>query len=339
MTKSPLDYNHKYVKIDGYNYHYVDEGNENGELLVFVHGWPELWICHKHQIEYFSKQGYRCVAVDLIGFGGSEGPKVTDKHNLEAEGLSNYTLKNNCKALNYLVKEELKREQAIFIGHDWGSLVVWRMSQYFPETVKALASTCIDYVAPAEKFIDLDTVIQHIPAMEYQRDIAYKNWEDECRENKRMAFETVYQYNEWKPDVQLPSGKRYLRLVDLKKNSEFIKQFKNYTPVYNEEEFEYFLSQYTDQNIANSCNYYRTRLLNFNDERELADKHYINQPALMVHATRDVTNDFYIDREPDTKKYCKNLTYKSIDGDHWIILNNKDAVNTAIHDWLKDLKL
>jgi soluble epoxide hydrolase/lipid-phosphate phosphatase len=42
MTKSPLDYNHKYVKINGYNYHYVDEGREDGELLVFVHGWPEV---------------------------------------------------------------------------------------------------------------------------------------------------------------------------------------------------------------------------------------------------------------------------------------------------------
>jgi soluble epoxide hydrolase/lipid-phosphate phosphatase len=42
MTKSPLDYNHKYVKINGYNYHYVDEGSEDGELLVFVHGWLEV---------------------------------------------------------------------------------------------------------------------------------------------------------------------------------------------------------------------------------------------------------------------------------------------------------
>jgi soluble epoxide hydrolase/lipid-phosphate phosphatase len=42
------------------------------------------------------------------------------------------------------------------------------MAQYFPETVKAVASTCIDYVAPADTFVDLDTVIQHVPAMEYQ---------------------------------------------------------------------------------------------------------------------------------------------------------------------------
>jgi soluble epoxide hydrolase/lipid-phosphate phosphatase len=63
--------------------------------------------------------GYRCIAVDIIGIGESEGPNVTDKHNLEAEGLNKYTFKSNCQALNYLVKKVLKREHAIFIGHDW----------------------------------------------------------------------------------------------------------------------------------------------------------------------------------------------------------------------------
>jgi hypothetical protein len=42
MSKSPLNYNHKYTNIGGYNYHYVDEGNEDGELLIFVHGWPQV---------------------------------------------------------------------------------------------------------------------------------------------------------------------------------------------------------------------------------------------------------------------------------------------------------
>jgi soluble epoxide hydrolase/lipid-phosphate phosphatase len=42
MTKSPLSYNHQYAKIDGYKYHYVDEGPKTGELIVLVHGWPEV---------------------------------------------------------------------------------------------------------------------------------------------------------------------------------------------------------------------------------------------------------------------------------------------------------
>lgn len=66
-----------------------------------------------------SAKGFRVIASDLIGIGGSEGPKVTDIKNLEAEGLNKYTFKSNCEALKYLVREELKRDQAIFIGHDW----------------------------------------------------------------------------------------------------------------------------------------------------------------------------------------------------------------------------
>jgi hypothetical protein len=42
------------------------------------------------------------------------------------------------------------------------------MPQYFPETVKALASTCIDYIPPAENWIELDDLIKINPVFEYQ---------------------------------------------------------------------------------------------------------------------------------------------------------------------------
>ncbi|KXN69911.1 alpha/beta-hydrolase [Conidiobolus coronatus NRRL 28638] len=329
MTKSPLDYNHKYTKIDGFSYHYVDEGSQDGELLVFVHGWPELWINNKHQIDYFSKLGYRTIAIDLIGIGGSQGPKVTDVHNLEAEGLT----------LKHLIKGELKRDQAIFIGHDWGSMIVWRMCQYFPEIVKAVASTCIHYTPPMEKFIDMEALIQFLPGMEYQKDIGYRNWEEECKKHKSIFFEAMYQYNGFKNKEENSDAEIFEKLTDLKASYERIKLAKNYTPVFNEEEFKYFLDQYSDQVIANSCNYYRTRLLNHRDELELMDKIYINHPALMIHATEDVSNKFYVKFEPATKKFCTNLTYKVIEGDHWIILNKGDEVNEAIHSWLSALKL
>jgi soluble epoxide hydrolase/lipid-phosphate phosphatase len=42
MPKLPLEYNHKNIKIDGLNFHYVDEGPSDGELVILVHGWPEV---------------------------------------------------------------------------------------------------------------------------------------------------------------------------------------------------------------------------------------------------------------------------------------------------------
>ncbi|KXN67106.1 hypothetical protein CONCODRAFT_73220 [Conidiobolus coronatus NRRL 28638] len=211
------------------------------------------------------------------------------------------------------------------------------MPQYFPDTVKALASTCIDYIPPAENWIELDDLIKINPVFEYQRDIAYKNWETECKENKKQFFEVIYQYQGIKPGVEPPSENPGFRLVDVKTMYEGVKYLRNYDPMFTDEEFDYLLSQYSDQVIANSCNYYRTRLLNYKDEREISD-HYIHHPVLMVHSTGDITNKFFIDRDPPTKEYCKNLTFKSIEGDHWIILNKKDEVNTHIHEWLKELK-
>jgi soluble epoxide hydrolase/lipid-phosphate phosphatase len=46
-------------------------------------------------------------------------------------------------------------------------MIVWRMCQYFPEVVKAVASTCIHYIPPSEQFIDLEALIQLVPDMEY----------------------------------------------------------------------------------------------------------------------------------------------------------------------------
>ncbi|KXN67117.1 alpha/beta-hydrolase [Conidiobolus coronatus NRRL 28638] len=343
MPKSPLEYNHKNIKIDGLNFHYVDEGPSDGELIILVHGWPELWISYKNQIDYLSAKGYRVIASDLIGIGGSEGPKVTDIKNLEAKGLNKYTFKSNCEALKYLVREELKRDQAIFIGHDWGSMVVWRMAKYFPDVVKALGSLCIHYEPPFDGYLDLDTMIEFIPAMEYQRDIAYKNFESECNNNKELFFDTMYQYNGWKegvPDDIRDTGEGHLRLIDLKSIHEMVKQIKVYKPSFTPEEFKYLCDQYTPTVIANSCNYYRTHYLNFQDERVLMESHVIDQPVLMVHATKDITNTFYEDlaKEPGTKEFCTNLTLKTIDGDHWIQLNKSDEVNQVIGDWLAGLK-
>ncbi|KXN69914.1 alpha/beta-hydrolase [Conidiobolus coronatus NRRL 28638] len=331
MTKSPLDYNHNYIKIDGYDFHYVDEGPKDGELVLLVHEWPELWICYKNQIAYLSSKGYRVIASDLIGIGGSEGPKVTDIHNPEAKGLSKYTLKSNCVALKYLVREKLKRDQAVFIGHDWRSMVVWRMAKYFPDIVKALGSLCIHYIPPAESYLDLDSMVEHIPALEYQRDIAYENFESECINNKELFFEATYQYSGWKRDVPSEiksSGESYLRLIDLESIYEIAKQ-----------EFKYLCNQYIPTVIANSCNYYRTRLLNYQDERALMKNFIIDQPVLMVHATKDISINFkHLGGENNTKKYCTNLTLKTVVGDHWIQLNKKDEVNQILGDWLASLK-
>ena len=63
------------INIGGYNLHYVDEGA--GDTVVFVHGTPEWSFAYRDIIKAL-RSTYRCVAIDLLGFGLSDKPAVAD---------------------------------------------------------------------------------------------------------------------------------------------------------------------------------------------------------------------------------------------------------------------
>ena len=47
---------HKYLKLqNGIKIHYVEKGDSNKPLMLFLHGYPEFWFCWRHQLEHFSK--------------------------------------------------------------------------------------------------------------------------------------------------------------------------------------------------------------------------------------------------------------------------------------------
>ena len=47
---------HKYLKLEnGIKIHYVEKGDSNKPLMLFLHGYPEFWFCWRHQLEHFSK--------------------------------------------------------------------------------------------------------------------------------------------------------------------------------------------------------------------------------------------------------------------------------------------
>jgi len=48
------------------------KGSMNAPVILFIHGFPELWYSWRHQIEATSSLGYRAVAPDLRGFGDTD---------------------------------------------------------------------------------------------------------------------------------------------------------------------------------------------------------------------------------------------------------------------------
>lgn len=100
----------------------------DASLVIFLHGFPELWWSWRHQLRAFAGAGFWGVAPDLRGYNESDKPL----------GTSHYAVEKLALDVVALVRA-LGRTKAIVVGHDWGAHVAWTLAQLHPEVVIRLA--------------------------------------------------------------------------------------------------------------------------------------------------------------------------------------------------------
>lgn len=83
-----VKFTHHFVDAPGdsefVKWHYVEAGE--GEPIVFLHGIPDSWFQWHHQMAALAKD-YRCIAVDLKGYGQSDKTAGDYRHAGAAEQL------------------------------------------------------------------------------------------------------------------------------------------------------------------------------------------------------------------------------------------------------------
>jgi len=62
-----------FYNINGQDIHVEEVGPENGPIAILIHGWSSSWFTWKPILPSLSKR-YRCIAIDLPGFGKSPAP-------------------------------------------------------------------------------------------------------------------------------------------------------------------------------------------------------------------------------------------------------------------------
>jgi len=125
---------HEQIKTNGIEVHVVTAGPADGTPVVFCHGFPELWYSWRHQITALADAGYRAIAPDLRGYGGSSAPKeVTDYG-------SDQLTADLCGLLDHY-----GYEKANFVGHDWGAMLVWELGRLHPERLTSLYNLSVPY--------------------------------------------------------------------------------------------------------------------------------------------------------------------------------------------------
>lgn len=116
-------YEPHYVLIDGLRMHYVDEGSENGEVILMLHGQPSWSYLYRKMIPGLAKAGYRVIVVDHIGMGRSDKPIKLAYHTYEK------LIINIKQFINVL---DLKK--ITLFCQDWGGLVGLRVVGDQPES-------------------------------------------------------------------------------------------------------------------------------------------------------------------------------------------------------------
>jgi pimeloyl-ACP methyl ester carboxylesterase len=149
----------------------------NGKTVVLLHGKNFNGAYWKKTVEALTKEGFRVIVPDQIGFGKSSKP--TDYQ------FTFQQLAQNTKA----VLDELKINKIYLLGHSMGGMVATRFALMYPETVEKLI---------LENPIGLEDwkLVAPYTAID-------KNYETELKadyESTKKYQNQSYYDNQWKPE-------------------------------------------------------------------------------------------------------------------------------------------
>jgi pimeloyl-ACP methyl ester carboxylesterase len=109
-------------------------GPDDGEAVLFLHGWPDSHAVWRHQISALSEAGYRTIAPDLRGFGESDKPVEVEAYKVAHSVADMVAVLDACNV-----------ERATVVAHDWGAIVGWGLAAFVPDRVARLAALSVGH--------------------------------------------------------------------------------------------------------------------------------------------------------------------------------------------------
>ncbi|KAJ9550046.1 hypothetical protein OSB04_022589 [Centaurea solstitialis] len=237
---------HKTVEANGLNIHIAEKGE--GPLVLFVHGFPELWYTWRHQILYLADHGYRAVAPDLRGYGDTTGAPVNDH--------TKFTIHHLVADLIGLLDAITEQDEKVFVvGHDWGAVIAWHLCMFRPDRIKALVNLSVPFM-PWNPKGDMVKILRAA----YGEDHYVSRFQEPGKmeaEFAQMSTETIV--------------KRIFTIRDTTQNKiakDKGQDLANNAPVtlppwLSEKDIEYFASQLDKTGFSGGLNYYRALPLNW----------------------------------------------------------------------------
>ena len=314
---------------------YLGCGDEDRPLMIFVHGWPELSLSWRHQLRCFAGLGFRAVAPDLRGYGRSS---IYHDH-------TSYALEPIVHDMLELL-DALGRERAVWVGHDWGSPVVWSLASHHPERCHAVASLCVPYLAdgftPAALVPLIDRRVYpeaEFPVGQWDYQLFYLENFDRARKtfeaNPRNTLKALFRKGSAKGKGQ-PS-----RTASVRKAGGWFggavaaPDVPLDTDVLTEHELNVYAAALQRNGFFGPDSYYMNPDRNADYARRAKNGGRIDLPVLFLHGEYDYTCETVSSglAEP-MRRDCLSLSEVVIQSGHWMAQEKSIEVNASLARWL-----
>ena len=298
IKKKYPQFKSEFAEVNNIKLHYVKAGPEDGELIIFLHGFPQFWYMWRDQLLDLSKD-YLAVAPDMRGYNTSSKP----------EELEQYQPQHIVEDIRALVEDHFGRKKFILVGHDWGGVVAYPIANMHPELVEKLIIINAPHPNVFGKLIsnnkDQQTSSQYVlffrtkKAEEFLSANDFANLfaavltpEIEFDDDDRQIYKDA-----WSQPGAITGGLNYYRAGGLK------------PPSQGED-----ISEVTSEQLK-------------------ANPVMINMPTLVIWGEKDTALTVHNLKGLD--EFIPDLTIKRIpEGSHWVVNEQPDKVNTLIREFI-----
>ena len=314
------------IRTDGLNQQILEAGE--GPLVLLIHGFPELGVSWRAQVEALAAAGHHAVAPDMRGYGGTDKP----------ERREDYSILKLVGDMVDLVRA-LGQKTCVVVGHDWGAPVAWHCALLRPDIFRAVAGLSVPFQpripkgAPTPMMATLAkrAGLGDLYISRFQPDDAHEPFDVDPATTLRKMF---WSYDGATPDEGQSTG----FLTPGVSMLDSIDDAATLPPWLSEAHFAEYVEAFSAGGFRGPIDWYRCIDLNWSLTAFLQDR-TIDQPSLFLVGERDPVRRYAGQHEAGLGKWLTDLRGQTVlpGAGHWLQQERPDEINAALLGFLKGL--
>ncbi|KAL3923680.1 MAG: hypothetical protein SGPRY_004143, partial [Prymnesium sp.] len=270
------------ARLNGIMQRWADTATEESHLcrpvVLFLHGWPGSWFNWRHQLKAVHEAGFRGIAPDMRGYGGTDAPSHMADYNI-------YSISGDVHAL----MQHIGVKNAALVGHDHGANAGWKLAALYPQSFGCFCALSVPYGGRSNspplsklraKFGDERDPNQS-PRFHYQLHHQLPEAASHYSVDARSALLALLQHSDTTASAPLvDSPQMYVDGIaePLWKRLPQPRGPPHWLP---EADFEYLLSQYASKGFEGGLNWYRVLDIDWHATPQLASRK-LAQPVAFI---------------------------------------------------------